>query len=778
MKRTLFSRLLSLTLCLVFLVGLVPVAFAADELNGNISGTTTITVGETTTLSVSGTTGSLKWTVSGNGSIEGSDTSSSVVVKGTAAGSVTVTVTETIPAAGETPETTKTGSTTITVNPPATTDVTGVTVTPSTASITVNGTVNLIAKVAPDNATNKTVVWTSSDNNVATVDSGIVTGKRAGTATITATTADGEKTSTCQVTVTAPVVTPPTLNITSSSLLVGGTITLSVNNPPSGATFNWSGNSNVTLGNNGGSSNTVTGRTVSSNNTVSVQVTSGGTTTTLNCTINVVNPYINPTSASLNVGQTVGLSVSNLPSNASVIWSRTNTTITNFSGSGTSITVSADRAGYSDYTATVTANGKSVTTATCRVTVNNTSSSTTASTINRTVKNSDVLTFSRSNFNDVKPSSAGTIDYIYFTDLPSSRGTLYYNYRESSGNYDHSISASSSSSYRYYYSPSGSQNDLSLISFVPKSGTGSTTLSYYAVTSGTNYSGSITITVEEGVNKVNFNVAKNNVLKLSSSDFNTACKNLNGSNLEYIEFDELPTSSQGTLYLNYSSSSGSGTSVKTGTRYYRSGTPSIDDISFVPKNNYTGTVTLAYSARDVNSKYFSGKLTIRVGTGSGDVSYSANAGTAVTFKIADFNTYCKDETGYNLDYVQFSLPSSSKGTLYYDYTSSSNYGSTVDTRTKYYYSGSSSKSYLSKVTFVPANNTTGTVTIDFTGLNDNGRSFSGTVSIDYTGTVSNPSTIYYSSAGAPITFNKSDFVTACSNRGGSPLSSVKFTLPA
>ncbi len=61
-----------------------------------------------------------------------------------------------------------------------------------------------MATVAPANATVKTVSWDSDDDEVATVDgSGKVVGVAAGTATITVTTADGDFTDTCEVTVTS-----------------------------------------------------------------------------------------------------------------------------------------------------------------------------------------------------------------------------------------------------------------------------------------------------------------------------------------------------------------------------------------------------------------------------------------------------------------------------------------------------------------------------------------------------------------------------------------------
>jgi len=79
--------------------------------------------------------------------------------------------------------------------------VTGIGVTPSTATIEVEGTIALNATLSPAGATG-TITWESSDDEVATVDeSGTVTGVSAGSATITATC--GSYTDTCAVTVEA-----------------------------------------------------------------------------------------------------------------------------------------------------------------------------------------------------------------------------------------------------------------------------------------------------------------------------------------------------------------------------------------------------------------------------------------------------------------------------------------------------------------------------------------------------------------------------------------------
>ncbi len=80
--------------------------------------------------------------------------------------------------------------------------VTGVNLTPANATLNVNQTRQLTATVAPNNATNKNVSYSSSNTSVATVNaSGLVTAKAQGTATITVTTADGGKTDQTNITV-------------------------------------------------------------------------------------------------------------------------------------------------------------------------------------------------------------------------------------------------------------------------------------------------------------------------------------------------------------------------------------------------------------------------------------------------------------------------------------------------------------------------------------------------------------------------------------------------
>lgn len=117
--------------------------------------------------------------------------------------------------------------------------VTGVTIAPKTASLEVGQTQQLTPTVAPANATNKNVTYSSSKDSVATVNaSGLVTAKSAGQATITVTTADGNKTDTSVITVTTPTVavTGVTIAPKTASVAVGATQQLTPTVAPSNAT--------------------------------------------------------------------------------------------------------------------------------------------------------------------------------------------------------------------------------------------------------------------------------------------------------------------------------------------------------------------------------------------------------------------------------------------------------------------------------------------------------------------------------------------------------------
>lgn len=98
----------------------------------------------------------------------------------------------------------KKGYCTITVNPPVA--VTGVEVCPASLTMSVGDIEYLCASITPSNATNQTVTWCSSNENVATVGlyTGRISANMAGTTTITATAADGGYSASCTLYISVP----------------------------------------------------------------------------------------------------------------------------------------------------------------------------------------------------------------------------------------------------------------------------------------------------------------------------------------------------------------------------------------------------------------------------------------------------------------------------------------------------------------------------------------------------------------------------------------------
>ena len=121
------------------------------------------------------------------------------------------------------------------------TSVTGVSLDTTSKSLYIGDSFTLTPTISPDNATNKSVTWSSSKESVATVDNGTVTAVGEGTTTITVTTADGGKTAKCEVIVNPIKVTGVSLDKLTLSLNVGETSTLNANVTPTDAT-----NKNVT----------------------------------------------------------------------------------------------------------------------------------------------------------------------------------------------------------------------------------------------------------------------------------------------------------------------------------------------------------------------------------------------------------------------------------------------------------------------------------------------------------------------------------------------------
>ncbi|MGN0812590.1 MAG: Ig-like domain-containing protein [Candidatus Coproplasma sp.] len=126
---------------------------------------------------------------------------------------------------------------TVTISDPEPVKVESVSLDKTSSALKVGETETLTATVAPADADNKAVTWASSDETVASVVNGVVTAKKAGTATITVTTADGGKTASCAYTITNVAPTSVELNRTTATIAVGDTVNLTATVLPANATI-------------------------------------------------------------------------------------------------------------------------------------------------------------------------------------------------------------------------------------------------------------------------------------------------------------------------------------------------------------------------------------------------------------------------------------------------------------------------------------------------------------------------------------------------------------
>lgn len=122
---------------------------------------------------------------------------------------------------------------------PTNVPVTGVELDITEIGLVVGETAVLTATVLPENATDKTVSWSSSAPEIVSVDeNGTVEGLAAGNATVTVTTTDGGKTAECQIQVVPATVsvTGVELDVTELELEVGQTAVLTATVLPEDAT--------------------------------------------------------------------------------------------------------------------------------------------------------------------------------------------------------------------------------------------------------------------------------------------------------------------------------------------------------------------------------------------------------------------------------------------------------------------------------------------------------------------------------------------------------------
>lgn len=217
----------------------------------------------------------------------------------------------------------------------------GIRLDPVNASVTVGETIDIKAIITPDDAFDKSVVWSSSNPTVATIANGKVSGKSVGSVTITATSANGLK-ATSTISVLPKIVNAQSITLTPTNVTMkpAENITLLATILPSNTTdksLSWSSdNENVAVVNDNGK---VTAIGVG-NATISVTTTNGLVAT---CAVSVIpipitSITVNPTEVTLTISQTIPLTVIVLPVDAtdkSVTWASGDENVATVDQSGT-----------------------------------------------------------------------------------------------------------------------------------------------------------------------------------------------------------------------------------------------------------------------------------------------------------------------------------------------------------------------------------------------------------------------------------------------------------
>ena len=284
----------------------------------------------------------------------------------------------------------------------------------------------------------------------------------------------------------------------------------------------------------------------------------------------------------------------------------------------------------------------------------------------------------------------------------------------------------------------------------------------YVVTQGTDnrlYCG--TISVYQKNYNINYNGVAGETVQFAQSDFTDFMNKVaeargdasKTKSYPYVTFDyvtfSLPTTAQGTLYYGGTAMS---TSNSSGAFNRNTKVTNLDSVTFVPNAKSTAkTITLnftLYATRYSSSSTSRGTTvsysgSVVVNLVREDIKYTVSQGDSVRFDESDFLSYLRSTKGYSsnytIDYVTFdqsAVSAVNEGSLY-TYYNGYNYGGSIKTTDKFYYSATASQNALSDVAFLASRyaKTGETVYIPFTiyaryGTTGTGtRQLTGTVAI-------------------------------------------------
>lgn len=281
----------------------------------------------------------------------------------------------------------------------------------------------------------------------------------------------------------------------------------------------------------------------------------------------------------------------------------------------------------------------------------------------------------------------------------------------------------------------------------------------YGSSYGMYYSGAIT--VSQTNYNINYNGVTGETVQFAQSDFNDFMNKVaeargdasKAKSYPYVTFDyvtfSLPTTAQGTLYYGGTAMS---TSNSSGAFNRNTKVTNLDSVTFVPNDKTTAkTITLnftLYATRYSSSSTSRGTTvsysgSVVVNLVREDIKYTVSQGDSVRFDESDFLSYLRSTKGYSsnytIDYVTFdqsAVSAVNEGSLY-TYYNGYNYGGSIKTTDKFYYSATASQNAISDVAFLASRyaKTGETVYIPFTiyaryGTTGTGtRQLTGTVAI-------------------------------------------------
>lgn len=351
-----------------------------------------------------------------------------------------------------------------------------------------------------------------------------------------------------------------------------------------------------------------------------------------------------------------------------------------------------------------------------------------------------------------EPVAAYGNTYRYYVQVPS--GARYYYV---AGVNTEPVDWNNGSSQKYYpTTATANLYSLTDTNFI----NGKCTL--YVVTQGTDnrlYCG--TISVYKKNYNINYNGVAGETVQFAQSDFNDFMNKVaeargdasKAKSYPYVTFDyvtfSLPTTAQGTLYYGGTAMS---TSNSSGAFNRNTKVTNLDSVTFVPNAKSTAkTITLnftLYATRYSSSSTSRGTTvsysgSVVVNLVREDIKYTVSQGDSVRFDESDFLSYLRSTKGYSsnytIDYVTFdqsAVSAVNEGSLY-TYYNGYNYGGSIKTTDKFYYSATASQNALSDVAFLASRyaKTGETVYIPFTiyaryGTTGTGtRQLTGTVAI-------------------------------------------------